>query len=602
MSFRYSIKIAGQSGQGIDSLGKILSNTLLSHGYFVVGYREYPSLIKGGKSSFQIDISDVEIYAVNRKVDILVVLNEQLTSWYVSDLKQNSIIFHNIQKPRFCENDINILNKFDLNWLFLDSKSEIKKILSSPRMEYILIISKLCNILGLNFDLFSNAIKKEFSNKSKTIIDKNIEVAKYGYEIELKDWKSYGYEFHKLSHSLDIDKFKFIPENLYEFPHVTASNLSKNIDLISGNEAIALSTLDAGLKTYFGYPMTPSSGILTHLSDICQNNNNVIVKQVEDEISAIAMSIGSNIVGEKSMTATSGGGFDLMSEHISYAMLARIPQVIVLAQRPGPATGLPTWTAQGDLLTSIFGGHGEGNKVVISYADIIDCRYNLANIFELAYKFKIPVIILTDKYIGETYFTIDIDKVEIFKEIYERIDNNIFKSKFIIQNYSVNSDEHDIYGDSIEDSSTVILNANHRLELQKEILENLPKPRIYSVNNIGAIYNLKIISWGSTKNTILDTFDGIKNINIDYLHYDFLWPFDSNSLINFISSDLNNTIIIEGNSTSQLAKLIKMETGMSIPNSILKYDGRPFFVDELYASIQKVVYDIQNNNFRIENN
>ncbi len=177
--------------------------------------------------------------------------------------------------------------------------------------------------------------------------------------------------------------------------------------VMDGNTALALGAIEAGCRAYFAYPMSPSSGILSYLARIA-NQTGMLVKQAEDEITAVQMALGASFMGTRSMVATSGGGFDLMVETLSLAGIIESPLVIIIVQRPGPATGLPTWTAQGDVNLAVYGGHGDFPRIVLSVDSVEDCFYKIQEAFDLSQKYQVPVILLTEKAIGESRQTVNL--------------------------------------------------------------------------------------------------------------------------------------------------------------------------------------------------
>lgn len=606
---RLSIKIVGQSGQGIDTIGKILSKAFKNCGFCVVGFREFPSLIKGGNSSFQVDISTSEIRASFQSVNIIVVLNEQQTLWHAEDLIDEGVIIHNIASPRFTKADIDEIISKKLKFFYIPSSEIVKSAHASPKMENIAVISKIWEILELPKEKLENQIEKLFKGKPQVIIDKNLEVCDASYNSVFPIWSATKNSFHPLS--VHFEMLEYLESDIRSQYSLKSKIDISNFDignlnlLMNGNEALVEGGISAKVESFFAYPMTPSSTILTNFAELGEENG-ILVKQAEDEISAAGMAIGAMAVGERSLTATSGGGFDLMSEHISYAMIAEIPFVIILAQRPGPATGLATWTAQGDLFLSIMAGHGESVRIVLAVSDVASCFEEIQVAFNLADTYQVPVIILTDHFLAESYFTVspqNLTSIPIFRNLVDSSDNIENLTRYGItksgissrwkvgsrtETYCINSDEHDENGNSTEDANWTNYMVEKRNAKFSLILDQMPDPEIISNNPISVENKIKIISWGSTRGVILDCMEMLEknNIKVEFLHYTYLWPLKNNSLDKFIDE---NTVCIENNYSSQLAKLIKMETGIEIPHKALKYDGRPFFVDELYEKLLELI-------------
>ncbi|MFS8130566.1 MAG: 2-oxoacid:acceptor oxidoreductase subunit alpha, partial [Candidatus Dojkabacteria bacterium] len=389
--------------------------------------------------------------------------------------------------------------------------------------------------------------------------------------------------------------------------------------IMSGNESATLGTINAGARVYYSYPMTPTSAIMEHLADYAHQTG-MIVKQAEDEITASAMAIGSMHMGTRALTGTSGGGFDLMTEHVSLAGMIEVPFVCILGQRPGPATGMPTWTTQGDLMLAINAGHGEFPRCVMAVKDAEDTYYKIQEAFNIAEKFQIPVVVLTDKYIAESSFQIDkldegkvpilrgnlvVDQKELDElkstDRYKLVESGISKrwlpgSK--AEGYNAQSDEHDEEGNLTEEAIPAEQMMEKRLNKMKTLIKDLPEPEIFSNRHNLTLHlgqkpevktNTKIINligWGSTYCVVKDVMkEYLKDdVTVNYFHLEYLWPLKTEKLTKFLKEN-PNTILIECNHTGQLGKLIRMETGIEIKNKILKWDGRPFFLEELKEKI-----------------
>jgi 2-oxoglutarate ferredoxin oxidoreductase subunit alpha len=598
-NYNLSFKICGQSGQGIDTIGKLACKSLMKAGYSVVGYREYPSLIKGGNATFQIDFSNYQIHSSSKTQDFIIVFNEQNTLWYENDLAEDGYIFHNILHPRFEVESIKTIKEKRLNFIFIDTANILRKSKGSFKMKNVSLLSKVFQIIDLPLEYLISALSEEF--KDEIILQKNIDSASIAYKSELLNWSELEYTLHPKSSEIKFDDVDF--SRMYDSLNskqneLSLNNLYTDPVLITGNEALAYGAVSAKITSYFGYPMTPSSSIMSTLAKIGEKYG-VLVKQVEDEITAAAMTMGSMMLSERALTATSGGGFDLMSEHISFSMMAEIPFVIILAQRPGPATGLPTWTSQGDLMLSIFAGHGESPRIVIAVSDVQTCYKYIQICFNLAQFYQIPVILLTDKLLAETYFISDKTEFENIGSLSNTSSINDKSHRYSLQEngvspfwkigegqkfYCINSDEHDEDGLASEDA----INASFMMEKRNlktaSILSHLPEPEYFTSELKNPKKTFKIISWGSTLGVLLDLLEDFQseNIKMEILHYTVVWPLHTEALKKFVDEE---TIIIEGNFNNQFAKIIKMETGIDINFKITKYDGRPFFRDELFAII-----------------
>lgn len=342
----------------------------------------------------------------------------------------------------------------------------------------------------------------------------------------------------------------------------------KSKSYINGGEGIALGAINSGLDLYYGYPMTPATSVLSELAQR-QQDNNFLVLELENEIAVIMNAIGSSATGAKAMVGTSGGGFDLMTEGLSMAGQAEIPLVVYLSQRPGPGTGVATATGQGDLNLARHSGHGEFPRVVLAPGCPKECQELVSQAFYFSQKFRIPAIILSDKHLTESFYTISENPKMTKSE----------KSTKLIR---YNSYEKDGEGSATEDIKIIQKNVEKRWNKYKEIEKEAEKFSMYESYGKKQSKNV-IISWGSTQGAVVDAIEGLdaKFIQIRYIE-----PFPKE-----VAKELagKNILLIENNSTGQLGDLIREKTGIKIEdkNKILRFDGKPFLADELREEIKR---------------
>lgn len=340
---------------------------------------------------------------------------------------------------------------------------------------------------------------------------------------------------------------------------------SNKNNLLNGSQGISLGAIQSNINIYYAYPMTPATPILNELAA----EKNVKVIELENEIAVINAAIGSSIMGANVMVGTSGGGFDLMTEALSMTGIAEVPVVVYLAQRPGPGTGIATYTAQGDLNLALNFGHGEFSRVVVAPGDPKEAQELTNQAFYLSQKFKIPSIVLGDKHLAESSYSID-EKPLIMK----------IKNKTPFKRY--NSYESDSYGSATEDANIIKANIERRLKKIEAIKKEADKFSLYSVYGRQNSENV-IIGWGSTKGAIIDS---IKDVNAQFIQLKYLEPFPEEIKEKLLAK---NIILVENSSTGQLAGVLAQKTGIFIhnKNKILKYDGRPFFADKLREEIKR---------------
>jgi len=362
---------------------------------------------------------------------------------------------------------------------------------------------------------------------------------------------------------------------------VTKYNLNKlnnKISLMSGSEGVAIGALNSDLNLYVAYPMTPATGVMNELAKIQNTKRDLLVFQAENEIAAVNASLGGSFAGANSMVGTSGGGFDLMSEGLSLQGMSEIPLVVYLASRAGPATGVPTYTSQADLNVALRAGHGEFPRIVVAPGDAYESILLTNQAIYLSNKYNILSIIFSDKHLAESQFSFSENIPKFLKIVKNR--KIPFINKEVIK---ATSYEHDKFGNTIEDPKTTIEGHDRRLkkyaELQK-VCEEFEMVKIYGKKNSKNL----IIAWGSTKGAIIDA---IEDLDCKFLQVLYIKPLSKK--IKKEMQNAKNIILVEGNSTGQLGRLLREKTGILIPkeNRILKYDARPFVCNELKEEIQR---------------
>lgn len=539
----FGIKIAGPQGSGIQSAGESLFEALVSAGYYALGYPEYNSLIKGGHSSYLITLSDFPDPINADQIDLLICFTNES---YQIEKKLVSTDTHIVV-------DQNIKTDQKDSRLHQPALVDIAKNAGNPLVFNTVTLGFISVQLKLPDNLLIDQITKSLVGKSQTLLDQN----KKAYQDALL-----------LSHKY------FLGLSLPE---------TKNKDarlVMTGSIATGLGAISAGLNFYAGYPMTPSSALLHFLSSK-QTEFNYLVKQSEDEISAINMVIGASFAGARSMTGTSGGGFALMQESISLAGMLETPLVIYLAMRPGPATGLPTWTSQSDLLFAINSGHGEFPKIVLAPSDPTESYLLTHKAFEFSQAFHVPVIILSDKYLAENLYcqkTLpSLDPVPLSINLPTGAGEAFARFQYSPSgvsprtitgmakgNYLANSDEHDQFGLVDESAENRQLMNQRRLNKMSSIVKAISAPLI-----VGEGQDL-IITWGSTKYIGQFIAGTLKAV---HLHFNIVFPLPDDLLM--ILKKYKKIIVIENNLTHQFSKLITSETGVIPTLNIGSDDGRP---------------------------
>ncbi len=447
---------------------------------------------------------------------------------------------HNFNVLTFSDNLVNSNNKeidvlvaLDENTKKIHEK-DLKKdaVVLEGKHENMYFAGRLFKVLGLDFKILDNELK-DLKKRYK----ENIAEAKKGYA----DAKAH---------------IKLVKP------------IKKNSNFASGTEGIANGAIKSGLDIYYAYPMTPATPVLGELAQ-AQDANNFLVLELENEISVINASIGSAITGAKTMIGTSGGGFDLMTEALSLAGMANVPLVVYLAQRPGPASGVPTYTAQGDLNIARHAGHGEFNRLVLAPGDPKECEELTSQAFYFSQKHKIPVIVISDKHLAESFYTMTEKPV-------------ITKSQKTTKLMRYNSYEQDKTGAATDNPGIIKANFDVRIKQSLEIEKQASKFEQYKIYGKKNSKNI-IVGWGSTKGAILDS---MQDLDCKFIQIKYIEPFPKQVVKELRGK---NIILVENNATGQLGSLIAEKTGIFIDgkNKVLRYDARPFLCNELNAEIKK---------------
>ncbi len=548
-------KIAGVAGNGILSVGELMARALSRSGYQVFGYMEYPSLIRGGHNTFQVWADESGATAPKKMVDVMIALNQDAIDLHKNEFDNRTIL---IKDPS--------LVAVGIDAKILDVEmNKLVSTLGDPLVRNTVALGLSAAEMALNKDMFTELITETYGKK-KELLELNLKAFEEGFK-------------------------------LHPNPKVTVENKPTNNLVLDGNKAVGLGAIAAGIQFYAGYPMTPVTNLLHFLAEQ-QEKYGFIVRQTEDEISAINMVIGAAYAGAKVMTATSGGGFDLMQEGMSLAGMLEVPIVVNLGMRPGPATGLPTWTSQSDLRLAIHSGHGEYPKIILAPGDAGEAYELSHQAFFLAQKFQVPVILLTDKHLNESEWSVSQLKTlntvplmnvtfsatqpeaEMFHRYQPTNDGISDRTLPGVANgfYIANSDEHSATG--ILDEGLENREANNRRRLVKieRIRSEMAKPSMYGPESA----KWTIVGWGSTKGAVLQAMKELNDVN--FVHITNIWPLPVTVGEVLTGKQL---IFIENNLTGQLMNLVKQEFGIS-GQSLLKDDGRPFYPEEIIEFVKKL--------------
>jgi 2-oxoglutarate ferredoxin oxidoreductase subunit alpha len=568
-----SIKIGGEAGQGIQTVGDLLTKVFSRSGFYVFTHQDYESRVRGGHNFYQIRLSDKPISASRNKIDIIIAFDEATIILHASELTDGGTLVYD---PVITKKSLEAPHFLKVPFAELAAKSGGSAVTANT-----VATGAIMGMLGHPIEPLLDTLPENLKSKDEKNISINREAAKSGYEYA----------------GVHCTRCAF-----------TLSPPSEPMMVIDGNEAIGLGAAASGCKFYSAYPMTPSTGIMVSLAKKARAFG-IIVEQAEDEIAAINMALGASFAGVRAMTGSSGGGFALMVEGLSLAAMTETPIVIALAQRPGPATGFPTRTEQGELLFALHAGHGEFARIIFAPGSPEEAFYLTNKAFDLSQKFQVPVFILTDQYLADTQWTykkfdtgglvyVDYRQREEAlqgQDEYKRhafADNGI--SPFAMPGESkhlvvTDSDEHNEEGHLIEDGPTRVKMVDKRYFLKKAaITASISPPFLYGSKEPETV----IVGWGSMYGIMkeaVDILSGKKSIAM--LHFSEIYPFPDRNKFDYIDvlMKAKKTISIEQNASSQFARLMKTETGYSFTNHINKYDGRPFMIEELTGEIDGLI-------------
>lgn len=567
-------KIAGLAGGGIAVTGTLFAKLCMRHGLRVFTYGEYPSLIRGGHNTIQVTADENQATTQKRNVDVLIALNADGIKLHLAELSKDSIVLIDKTQTKLDWDQLNI----PATVVDLPMYSTSVETTGGGLAANVVALGASVYLLGLDIKFLHDLIDETFHKKGEKVVTGNVTAA------------TKGYDFAKAN-------------NLPTKPSVTQQ--TKPQIYLTGNEAIGLGALAGGLQFYAAYPMTPASSLLTFLADQ-QANYPIVVKHAEDEIGAINQAIGASYAGVRAMVATSGGGFALMVEGLSLAAITEVPLVVMEGMRPGPATGLPTWTGQADLQFVLNAGHGEFERVVFAPGDIEEAFKLTRLAFMIAEQWQTQVYLLTDKYLIESS-----QSVNEFESSYDNKRYNMATNELPLddtyQRYAItpsgysprsipgqahglqltNSYEHDEHGYATEDDQMTKLMTDKRFRKFNNLKGILPEPILLGPEEA----EITFVIWGSTKLPVLESIRQLNSLRpgtANAIHLTTLSPFPKEAFTK-LAAGKRRLIMIEGNLMRQAERLIRENTGLEFTERMNRYDGRPFYAEDIIAYVTKGV-------------
>ncbi len=559
-----SIVLCGEAGQGIQTVERILVHVFKRSNFHVFATKEYMSRVRGGSNSTTIRVSSKRVSSYVDKIDILVPFHAGAVDHVKKRISDRTWVFADSQ---FISEDSCAPACHYVDIPFRQLSEEI------GGQIYLNVVAAgvVMGLFQIDTETIGEYLGEYFAGKGDAIIQKNLEAVQKGYEI--------GKNLRSDRLQIDVSPDPEVADEI----------------LLNGAEAVGLGALGGGCNFLSSYPMSPSTGVMVFLSQQMKDFD-VVVEQAEDEISAINMALGASYAGARSLVTTSGGGFALMGEGISLAGMIETPIVVHVAQRPGPATGLPTRTEQADLELVLYAGHGEFPRIIFAPGNLEQAITLTQKAFGLADRFQIPVFVLTDQYFMDTYY--NTPSVDLSGS---KTDRYIVKTKKNYKRYALradgisprgipgygeglvgmDSDEHGEEAHITEDLELRAKMVDKRLHKMAQIKKEALPPEILGPRD----FKVLIIGWGSTYPIIKEAIEVLARNDLAFCHFSQVFPLHEG--VKMYLDQAEQVIVIENNATSQFARLIRHQTGPGIQSKILKYSGLPFSVEEIVESLRR---------------
>ncbi len=562
------IRIGGEGGEGVISCGELLTTALGRSNYEVFTFRTYPAEIKGGPAMFQVRTSDHAVLSQGNLADILVTFNEEAYQLHGHSIRPDGLLLydpaHYTPQGSFEAYGVP-LEEITLNVV----KSKLGK--------NVVALGVIARLLGLSLDLLDQLLKDRFGKKGDVVVQKNKDALRAGYNyVDQHPWKK-------------------------SLPNFSPVESSYKRLVMSGNEALSIGAIQAGCRYYAGYPITPASDILEFMERDLPKFGGAVV-QTEDEIAAIASVVGASYAGKKAMTATSGPGLALMVEIMGLAAMAEIPCVIVDAQRSGPSTGMPTKMEQGDFNLAAFGAHGDAPRIVLAPGDVEECLYYIVHAFNLAEKYQVPVLYLTDQSLAhrtQTFAWPDFKKIPIINRLLPTAEDlKEFKRYKLTPNgvspMSIPGTEGGCYAATgLEHSERGTPNFTgpvHEQMSSKRALKiyEASKEPGFTTRFGPAKAKIGIIGWGSTQGAIREGMElaAKEGISVAQLQLKMVYPMPEADVREFVKS-VDKIVVAELNYSGQLNNYLRSQLLLpTIP--FTKASGLPFYADEILEKLREI--------------
>lgn len=592
---QFSWMIGGPQGTGVDSSATLFIRACAVAGLYVYGKREYHSNIMGEHSYFQVRVSETPIHSHVDPVHLLATFDDETARIHAHEVVPNGFFLYDANVTKLENLDLAPGTK-TLALPYSEMLQEVSAETGQPLaklqiMKNTIAVAASLAMTGFEIEYLEKALKGIFTGSKAKLVAMNMKVAEKAYAF--------------IQNQGIREQF---PYRLKAVPTAPPRMI------MNGTTAAAMGKIKAGCRFQAYYPITPASDESVFLEGHPEYGVNVV--QCEDEIAAMCMATGAALTGVRSSTSSSGPGFGLKAEGLGWAGINEVPVVVFNYQRGGPSTGLPTRHEQGDLLYSLFIGHGEFPKIVVAPGDMTECFRLSFEAFNFADRYQTPVIVLADKALANNTATIlpfderdlRIDRGkrasdELLQELAKKPDykgqfarfadseDGISTRAFPGQEHGIfwcTGDEHDVYGHISEDPDTRCMMHEKRMRKLVTAAREIPQGFQYELYGPEEA-DFTVVMWGSCKGPVLDALPILQSdgISVNALQIRLMSPFPVEA-VSRILGRAKTRIAVEQNFTAQLAKLVRMETGIKMDHFVTKYTGRPMSETEVVAALREI--------------
>lgn len=570
------VRIAGESGEGVISTGDLVAQAAARAGYELMTFKTYPAEIKGGHALIQLRLGEQRLYTQGDEVDILLAFNREAYDKNVGDLKQGGLLIYD--SGDFTPPESPGRRQYAVPLAEI-ARTQLKFELGKN----VIAVGVVAALFGLSRDQLTRLLREKFARKGDDVVAKNLEALDTG--------------------------IRFVREHLGDTSDfaVKPGQATKDVIVVSGNQALAMGAVAAGCRNYFGYPITPATDIMEFLAAELPKVGGSVV-QAEDEISAAGMVLGASYGGVRAMSATSGPGLSLMVEMLGLGMMAELPAVIVDVQRAGPSTGMPTKHEQGDLNLAVSGGHGDIGRIVLAPTSVGDCFNQAINAFNLAETYQVPVILLSDTVLAtrtERIARPNLSQIQLKSRLlYEPDGHSDDGQREKFRRYALTPTgvspmsvpgqaggqyvatglEHSELGRPRYDEASHERMTEKRFRKLQAAVQDAPPADHFGDPSA----EIGIVAWGSAVGPVAEAVEQAREmgISVEAIAPKMLWPLPDHQLAEFVRSK-RVVIVPEANYTGQFADLLAARYHRDFVK-LGRYGGVPFKVAEILRAIEEV--------------